>query len=146
MASIPPGELCRSWYLVLACYRNLLRPPYRVVSGLRLPVSSWKEFWNFGISSSAFTPWWRLLHDSLSVASTLHRRNVIPCASPVCRICHSDVEDTFHFVVKCPLRWQFRLAVLFLFSLTDQFPDATSVWSALLLIIGIQFAQIIFAL
>ncbi|KAG1248955.1 hypothetical protein G6F68_013581 [Rhizopus microsporus] len=104
VASIPPGELCRSWYLVLACYRNLLRPPYRVVSGLRLPVSSWKEFWNFGISSSAFTPWWRLLHDSLSVASTLHRRNVTLCASPICRICHSDIEDTFHFVVGCPLK------------------------------------------
>ncbi|KAG1029818.1 hypothetical protein G6F43_013994 [Rhizopus delemar] len=131
VASISPGELRRSWHPVLAGSRRLLRPPYRVAPGLRLPVSSWKEFWAFDIPSSAFTPWWRLLHDSLPVASTLHRRNVTSCASPVCRICHSAVEDTFHFVVGCPLKWQFWSSVLSLFRLTDQFPEATSVWSAL---------------
>ncbi|KAG1466833.1 hypothetical protein G6F46_000209 [Rhizopus delemar] len=110
--------------------RRLLRPPYRVAPGLRLPVSSWKEFWAFNIPSSAFTPWWRLLHDSLPVAYTLHPRNVTSCASPVCRICHNDVEDTFHFVVGCQLKWQFWSSVLSLFHLTDQFPDAASVWSA----------------
>ncbi|KAG1135820.1 hypothetical protein G6F37_012461 [Rhizopus arrhizus] len=85
----------------------------------------------FDIPSSAFTPWWRLLHDSLPVASTLHRRNLTSCASPICRICHSDIEDTFHFVVGCSLKCQFLSSVLSLFRLTDQFPDATSVWSAL---------------
>ncbi|KAG1051287.1 hypothetical protein G6F43_006496 [Rhizopus delemar] len=107
VVSISPMELRRSWYPALAGSRRILRPPYRVATGLRIPVSSWKEFWTFDIPSSAFTPWWRLLHDSLLVASTLHRRNVTSCASPVCRICHSGAEDTFHFVVGCPLMWQF---------------------------------------
>ncbi|EIE88395.1 hypothetical protein RO3G_13106 [Rhizopus delemar RA 99-880] len=68
---------------------------------------------------------------SLPVASTLHWRNVTSCASPVCRICHNDIEDTFHFVVGCQLKWQSWCSVLALFRLTDQFPDAASVWSTL---------------
>ncbi|EIE85637.1 hypothetical protein RO3G_10347 [Rhizopus delemar RA 99-880] len=69
--------------------------------------------------------------NSLPVASTLHQRNVTSCTSTVCRICHSDVEDAFYFVIGCPLKWQFWSSALSLFCLTDQFPESTSVWSAL---------------
>ena len=112
---------CSGWFSQASTFL------YRVASELRLPVSSWKEFWTFNIPSPVFTPWWRLL----PVASTVHRRNVTSCASPVCRICHDDAKDTFYFVVGRPLKWQFRSSVLSLFSLTDHFPNLTSAWSAL---------------
>ncbi|KAG1076181.1 hypothetical protein G6F61_012914 [Rhizopus arrhizus] len=55
---------------------------------------------------AAFTPWWRLLHDSFGYAVKLHRWKIQSVESPVCRICSAAPEDDYHFVVGCPLKWQ----------------------------------------
>ncbi|OAD07887.1 hypothetical protein MUCCIDRAFT_104841 [Mucor lusitanicus CBS 277.49] len=48
--------------------------------------------------SKVFTPWWRLLHDRVSVRSRLHALNSTKFPSPLCALCCEVEEDTYHML------------------------------------------------
>ncbi|KAI8879146.1 hypothetical protein K501DRAFT_162025, partial [Backusella circina FSU 941] len=49
----------------------------------------------------------------------------------LCSHCHVTVEDEFHFIVNCPVKWQFWSRFLDELNLLDQFPSSLHIWAAL---------------
>ncbi|KAG1634730.1 hypothetical protein G6F44_010014 [Rhizopus delemar] len=87
-------------------------------------------FWALPLPQAAITPWWRLLHNPIGVAPKLFRWNPTSFPSPLCRFC-TEVEDTFHFVVRCPTKWVFWSAGLTEMNSASCFKTSEDVWTAL---------------
>jgi hypothetical protein len=81
----------------------------------------WKLFWSLDLNTKAITPWWRLLHDSIGIASKLHRWNSVSFSRNICPICQSEIERSAsfyswmlteeRFLVLCPRESQFGLSI-----------------------------------
>ncbi|KAJ8656675.1 hypothetical protein O0I10_007521 [Lichtheimia ornata] len=93
------------------------------------PVSFWKRFWRSMIPHKAFTPWWRLLHDTIGTRQKLHGWNIPEVESPICQICKAAPEDLYHFVVGCPSKRQFWIDALNAFELFAIFPTHQEIWN-----------------
>ncbi|KAG1041686.1 hypothetical protein G6F43_012057 [Rhizopus delemar] len=61
-----------------------IHPPLRLPAEIILS-SVWKTFWALPLPQAAITPWCRLLHNSIGVASKLFRWNPTSFPSPLCR-------------------------------------------------------------
>ncbi|CDH61037.1 hypothetical protein RO3G_01611 [Lichtheimia corymbifera JMRC:FSU:9682] len=117
-----------SWQQML----NRPRPPERPTpSCLLYPPSFWKTFWKLPIPHKARTPWWRLLLDTISTRSKLHRLQPEKFPSRECVICKAGDEDLYHMFVDCPYKRPFWIDALQLLHLTDTFPNQNAIWHAL---------------
>lgn len=85
------------------------------------------------IPHKAFTPWWRLLHDTIGTRQKLHGWNIPEVESPICQICKAAPEDLYHFVVGCPSKRQFWIDALNAFELFAIFPTHQEIWNVLIL-------------
>ncbi|EIE79496.1 hypothetical protein RO3G_04201 [Rhizopus delemar RA 99-880] len=127
--SVPLQAIRRNWNKLLEDIPQTIHPPLRLPAEIILS-SVWKTFWALPLPQAAITPWWRLLHNSIGVASKLFRWNPTSFPSPLCRFC-TEVEDTFHFVVGCPTKWVFWSAALAEMNLTSCFKTSEDIWTAL---------------
>ncbi|CDS10942.1 hypothetical protein LRAMOSA11428 [Lichtheimia ramosa] len=117
-----------SWQHML----NRPRPPERPKpSCLMYPPSFWKNFWKLPIPHPARTPWWRLLLDTVSTRSKLHRLHPDKHPSRECLICKAADEDLYHMFVDCPYKRLFWMDALQLLNLTDTLPTQQSIWHVL---------------
>ena len=117
-----------SWQHIL----NRPRPPeYPRPLCFVFPPSFWLKFWRLPLPHKAVTPWWRLLHDSVSTRSKLHRLQPTQFPSPECTICKAGTEDLYHMFVDCPYKRPFWIDALQLMQLTATFPHQRAIWHAL---------------
>ncbi|KAG1148943.1 hypothetical protein G6F37_004082 [Rhizopus arrhizus] len=108
--SVPLQAVRCYWHKFLEDTSQTILPPLRLPAEIIL-TSVWKPFWALPLPQAVITPWWRLLHNSIGVASKVFRWNLISFPSPLCRFC-TEVEDTFHFVVVYPTNWLLWSAAL----------------------------------
>ena len=127
--SVPLQAVRRYWRKFLEDTSQTIHPPLRLPAEIIL-TSVWKPFWALPLPQAVITPWWRLLHNSIGVASKIFRWNPISFPSPLCRF-YTGVEDTFHFVVGCPTKWLLWSAALAEMNLASCFKTSENVWTAL---------------
>lgn len=125
-------QLRRSWHPHWKLMLSRPRPPEipRPLCFL-YPSSFWKRFWRSEIPHKAFTPWWRLLHDTIGTRQKLHRWNITEVDTPICQICKTHPEDLHHLFVDCPRKRLFWIEALQAFELYETFPTKQSIWTAL---------------
>ncbi|KAJ8656561.1 hypothetical protein O0I10_007638 [Lichtheimia ornata] len=126
-------QLRRSWHPHWKLMLSRPRPPEILPRPLCFiyPSSFWKRFWRSEIPHKAFTPWWRLLHDSIGTRQKLHSWKIAEVDTPICRICKTEPEDLHHLFVDCPRKHQFWIDALNAFDLSATFPTKHSIWHAL---------------
>ncbi|KAG0764640.1 hypothetical protein G6F57_010404 [Rhizopus arrhizus] len=127
--SVPLQAVNRYWRKFLEDTSQTIHPPLRLPAEIIL-ISVWKSFWALPLPQAVITPWWRLLHNSIGVASKIFRWNPISFPSPLYRFC-TGAEDTFHFVVGCPTKWLLWSAALAEMNLASCFKTSENVWTAL---------------
>jgi hypothetical protein len=93
----------------------------------------WDNFWRAEIPHNARTPWWRLLHDKIPYRIRLHRRQPEKVDSAICVICKNVLEDDFHLLVGCTLKWCVWQKALRELSLDSTLSTKDEVWLTLLL-------------
>ncbi|KAL7312975.1 hypothetical protein PS15m_008678 [Mucor circinelloides] len=96
-----------------------------------LPPRVWREFWSLSLPAKAFTPWWRLLHDRLSVRSRLHALNPSSFPSPLCALGDEATEDVYHMILGCYMKPNFCFEVVAHLGLVDDFLADEAIWIAL---------------
>ena len=128
---VPLGTLRQSWHPQRFLLTATFASPLVVPVSLLLRPFYWRLFWSLGLPAKAFTPWWRLLQNSIGYRSRLHRWNPERYDTPFCAFCSVQVESLFHFVVGCPVKFAFWTSVLDHLGLRAKFPSAVSIWSAL---------------
>ncbi|KAI8970782.1 hypothetical protein BDB01DRAFT_731390, partial [Pilobolus umbonatus] len=95
------SQLRRYWHVDKAQISSPPHPPQLCRPALLLKPSLWKVFWSLKMSSKAFTPWWRLSHNSIGHRIKLHRWNSSHFDTPVCGICGRANENLYHFQWDC---------------------------------------------
>ncbi|KAI8974069.1 hypothetical protein BDB01DRAFT_881665, partial [Pilobolus umbonatus] len=115
------SQLRRYWHVDKAQISSPPHPPQLFRPDLLLKPSLWKVFWSLKMSSKAFTPWWRLLHNSLGHRIKLHRWNSSHFDTPVCGICGRANENLYHFSVGCIKKSNFWMDVYFALDKPDTF-------------------------
>ncbi|KAI8970692.1 hypothetical protein BDB01DRAFT_814459, partial [Pilobolus umbonatus] len=84
------------------------------------------------MSSKAFTPWWRLLHNSIGHRIKLHRWNSSHFDTPVCGICCRANENLYHFSVGCIKKSNFWMDVYFALDKPEYLSSEMAVWTAII--------------
>lgn len=127
------AQLRRLWHPSWQHMLNRPRPPeYPKPICFLYPPSFWTRFWKISLPHKAVTPWWRLLLNSVSTRSKLHRLIPDQYPSPACPICRTGCEeDINHLFVDCQYKRLFWLNALHLLQLDDLLPTTDSIWHAL---------------
>jgi hypothetical protein len=114
---------------------NPVRIPLRIGAKFAslLSKAQWNMFWQSAIPHNARTPWWRLLHDKIPHRIRLHRRQPDKVDSALCGICKNVLEDDFHLLVGCTLKWCVWQKALRELSLDSTLSTKDEVWLTLLL-------------
>jgi hypothetical protein len=94
-------------------FKSKKRPLMHWLSGLR------KQFWSLDLNTKAIIPWWRLLHDSIGIASKLYRWNSVSFSrNHTSNLSIRNRSASFYswmlteerFLVLCPWKNQFGLS------------------------------------
>ncbi|KAI8968078.1 hypothetical protein BDB01DRAFT_706195, partial [Pilobolus umbonatus] len=112
-------------------HSNILKGRYLSVRALLLKPSLWKVFWSLKMSAKAFTPWWRLLHNSIGHRTKLHRWSSTHFDTPVCGICSRENESLYHFSVGCIRKSNFWMDVYTALDKPEFLSSEMAVWTAL---------------
>jgi len=127
-----PKDVRCLWHTDLPLVLVPPTPPLVVPLSWRLNTQTWRRFWSLALPHKATTPWWRLLHDSVGFKAKLYRWNPSFCPSPLCPICGEVPEDSYHFVVGCPVKSRFWHDVIAHIGLSHLVATDLDVWSVLL--------------
>ncbi|KAG2212920.1 hypothetical protein INT46_010476 [Mucor plumbeus] len=132
VARISLGALRRYWHPVRDTITSRIGPPLKLPSHLLLSPASWRLFWSLSLPAKAFTPLWRLLHDSIGHYSWCHRIVPDKALSLVCALCGVASEELYHFVVGCSYKADYWRDVVSLLSLQDLLPTSLCIWTTLI--------------
>ncbi|CAO3611948.1 unnamed protein product [Mucor hiemalis] len=130
VARVPLGTLRQYWHPLSSLLGDRLGPPMQPPFALLLRPFFWRKFWSLALPAKAFTPWWRLLLNSIGYRARLHRWNAELYDSPLCAFC-SAPETLFHFVVGCPVKYNYWHSVMQHLEMVDIFPSELAIWSGL---------------
>ncbi|KAI8969595.1 hypothetical protein BDB01DRAFT_816934 [Pilobolus umbonatus] len=83
------------------------------------------------MSAKAFTPWWRLLYNSIGHRTKLHRWSSTHFDTPVCGICSRENESLYHFSVGCIRKSNFWMDVYTALDKPEFLSSEMAVWTAL---------------
>lgn len=98
---------------------------------LLLHSKLWRTFWSLSMSPWAFTPWWILLHGSLSIKAKLHRWAPVSFPSPISNICYILEKDMNHFAMGCTMKSAFWKKLSLLLGNPPSLSSDLAVWSTL---------------
>jgi endonuclease/exonuclease/phosphatase family metal-dependent hydrolase len=108
----------------------------RIITPLVIPYGYcaprvWRVFWSLSLPHQVITCWWRLLKNSVGTNGYFHSLSPTHWPSPICPICKTHTESTYHFFVSCSHKWSFWEAAIQKLQLEETLDSPESVWCIL---------------